>query len=238
MSQNTDKIISLYDGKLSAREVASILGLSSRYVRRIAQRHNLERLHVGAQPGKNNHRFVSGRRIDLDGYVLVTAPKDHPFQRLRKGRPGAGVIFEHRLVMERKMGRYLLPTEVVDHIDGLTLHNDPDNLRLFLSNGQHLQTTISGLPKNISASGKKNIASRYHRDGVLTPVDIYSLRRKRGDIRLLQILRTVLRFGMDSPFSLGTHRHLEKIGIDWSDGYNLALALDNLSERFLADLNL
>lgn len=235
MSKNTEKIISLYDGKTSSREIAALLGLSPRYVRRIATKHDLDRLHCGAQNGRKNHRYKSGRRIDLDGYVLVTAPNNHPFARKRPNRDN-WVIFEHRLVMECRLGRYLLPEEVVDHIDGLTLHNDPDNLRLFDRNGDHLHATISGLPKNISVSGRRNIELRNcpHKDR--PPVDIYSLRRKRGDVRLRQILLAALRFGIDSPFLLGTHRHLEKAGIDWSVHSNLEHAWDKLCQRWESDL--
>lgn len=237
MNENTQKIISLCDGKRSSVEIAKIVGVGPRYVRKLISRYNLEHLHRGAQHGEDNHQYVSGRRIDLDGYVLVTAPPNHPYARKRPNRNGC-IMFEHRLIMEKHLGRYLLPDEVVDHIDGLTLHNDPENMRIFPVNGLHLRETISGRPKEISESGRKNISLRYHPDADRKPVDIYYLRRKRGDVRLLQILRAAWKLGIDSPYLLGTHRHLEKIGIDWSDRYNLALAYDQLSERWLADLNL
>ena len=237
MNNNTQEIISLYDGTRSSVEVANIVGLSPRYVRKVAYLHNLDRLDCGAQPGQKNHRFVSGRRIDLDGYVLVTAPDNHPSARKRKNREN-WTIFEHRLVMERKLGRYLLPGEVVDHIDELTLHNDPSNLRLFDKNGDHLHETILGKKKQISQSGLQNIRLKHLLGSDLQPVDTYYLRRKRGDVRLMQILRAMLKLGKDSPYLLGTHRYLMQIGIGEFSHSTIELVLNDLLKRFAADLDL
>lgn len=49
-----------------------------------------------------------------------------------------GCIRYHRLVMEEKLGRYLEPWEVVDHINKDRQDNRPDNLRLFSSNSAHI----------------------------------------------------------------------------------------------------
>jgi hypothetical protein len=235
MTETIQRICSLYDGKVSSVEVAKQIGVSARYVRKIATRHGLSRLHCGAQEGKNNHQFVSGRRIDLDGYVLITAPKDHPFARQRTSRDGK-LIFEHRIILEGVLGRYLTEAVVVDHIDGLTLHNAPSNLRLFSKNGDHLRETITGLKKEISASGRRNILLRNDQSLNLKPVDIYDRRKKRGDVRLRQILLAALLFGIDSPYLLGTHFHLKKAHIDYFSRSSLELALAQLSKRWGEDL--
>jgi hypothetical protein len=235
MNENTKKIIELYDGKMSSKEIAGIVGLTDRYVRKVATKKDLSRLHCGAQPGQSNHQFVSGRRVDLDGYVLVTAPPDHPYARHRSHRQVL-LIFEHRLAVELQIGRPLLPGEVVDHKDGLTLHNDPSNLRFFDQNKDHLHETLKGRPKQISLSGQKNIRERNLPVEDRIPVDTYYLRRARGDVRLQQILLAALKLGIDSPFLLGTHRHLEKVGIDPSSRSMLEQELESLYRRYAEDL--
>ncbi len=43
----------------------------------------------------------------------------------------------HRVIMEHIIGRELLPTEVVHHIDGNKQNNSPENLQLFSSKAEH-----------------------------------------------------------------------------------------------------
>lgn len=49
-----------------------------------------------------------------------------------------GYVREHRLVMEKHLGRYLLLTEEIHHIDGNGLNNEIDNLKLMKSKSEHL----------------------------------------------------------------------------------------------------
>ena len=64
---------------------------------------------------------------------------------------------EHHLVMERVLGRPLLKTEVVHHIDNDILNNSPENLRLDSTNGVHLADTLAGKCPNWSEAGLRSI---------------------------------------------------------------------------------
>lgn len=235
MSPRAQRVVFLADGVRSARQIAELLGERPEFVKKVLRLHNLPRLGRGAQPGENNHQFVSGRRIDPDGYVLVTAPQDHPYARQRTNRR-TKLIFEHRLVLEQSLGRYLLPTEVVDHIDGLTLHNHPSNLRTFPSNGQHLRATISGKPHQVSAAGRQALRVRHLRLPDQPRVDTYYQRRERGDVRLRQILLAALQLGPASPYLYGTTYWTTKAGISLHDRPTIEHELERLSLRWEQDL--
>jgi hypothetical protein len=129
----------------------AIGGCSEEYVRETMVRNGIPRrpLHGGAHL-ERNHFWRGGRTIDKHGYVLVKA-NDHPHANR------TGYVREHRLVMERVLGRYLDPKEVVDHIDGNTSNNDPANLRLFASNADHLRATLTGKCPKWTEDGKRRI---------------------------------------------------------------------------------
>lgn len=79
---------------------------------------------------ENNPKWRGGRTHNQAGYILIKAD-GHP------NKDASGYVLEHRLVMEGKIGRYLLDSEVVHHINHNKKDNNPINLQLFASNSEH-----------------------------------------------------------------------------------------------------
>lgn len=234
LKRRAEAIRSLADGTRSVNDIARKLGLTHAQVKKTMYKFGIPRIGEGARAGDRNHQFVCGRRIDLSGYALVTVPSEHPYARSRPGRR-AKHMAEHRVVMEQTLGRYLLPEEVVDHIDGLTLHNAPENLRLFASNDAHLRETLAGLRPDWSATGRSNTETKRGRVADHERADTYGLRKARGDVRLRQMILAALQLGIDSPHLLGSHRHFEQAQIDPYSQTSLKHGLAQLESRYAED---
>ena len=93
---------------------------------------------------KKGHKpWNTGKRKGyIKGGYLNTYCPEHPLCNV------SGFVPEHRLVMEKHIGRFLTKEEVVHHKDGNKLNNIIGNLEI-LTNSKHvtLHKTIHGLSK-------------------------------------------------------------------------------------------
>ena len=113
--------------------------------------------HLIGKKGRRG-RWNGGRWKSTEGYVYIHAP-DHP-QRTQQG-----YILEHRYVMEKKLGRLLVPSESVHHINGIKDDNAPENLVVLTRQEHHRHHGHSSnlVPMN------KTLAAK-----------VWATRRKRG----------------------------------------------------------
>src|SRR5208283_5277057 len=80
--------------------------------------------------GKTSHWWKGGRTLSSDGYVMIWMPEHK--------RAHKGYIAEHIVIMELAIGRDILPTECVHHINQIRWDNYIGNLILFYSHIIHL----------------------------------------------------------------------------------------------------
>lgn len=145
------EVADLYLSGMSQKEVAEKIGVTRRIVEK-----SLKRTKTPQRPkvnyGVKNGAWKGGRKIDPDGYVLVRAT----------WHPSAvnGYVREHRLVMEKILGRFLDSKEVVHHRNGKRGDNRPENLLLFENNAVHLAVELMGRKPAWTEEGLRKIAGR------------------------------------------------------------------------------
>lgn len=94
------------------------------------------RRHGDVNGGKKNYEPIK----NADGYILIWMP-DHPAAYKPTNR-----VPEHRLVMEKIIGRYLLSGENVHHKNGVRDDNRPTNLELWTTSqpaGQRVEDLVA-----------------------------------------------------------------------------------------------
>ena len=118
------KIEDLIDSKKSIKEISKELSSSRETIRKTIRLHlNVKEIrkkivnNLVYKKGEENPRWKGGKEITKQGYVRVWIS--------RKER-----LFEHRMVMQRYLGRKLKNSELIHHINGIKTDNRIENLQI------------------------------------------------------------------------------------------------------------
>ncbi len=77
----------------------------------------------------NSPNWKGGKMICENRFYIYNP--QHP------NAPKRGYIHRYHLVAEKCLGRYLTKQEIIHHIDGNSLNDNPENLYLFSSHSEH-----------------------------------------------------------------------------------------------------
>ena len=104
-----------------------------------------------ANSGENSYRWKGGKRITNKGYVLILR-KEHP-----RAVINSGYVFEHDIIMEEHIGRYLRKGEVVHHKNGIKSDNRIENLLLMTASAH---SAYHNTYHHISDKGRYSISQK------------------------------------------------------------------------------
>lgn len=158
------------------KAVAAELGCASQTIGKLCKRHGIQSARRGPRGGSGHPNWKGGRTTDKSGYVLIWMDEHPQLRGARRAGGRGGYVREHRLVMERHLGRVLTDLEVVHHMNGVHDDNRIENLELFATNADHLRHELKGRVPNWTEDGKARI-----RAGVEKAAATNRRRRVAGD---------------------------------------------------------
>lgn len=107
-----------------ATAVATAMGVDRKTIAKALDHYGIYRRGPSDLRGEKAVNWKGGRRMTAQGYIAIYCP-DHP-----NAWPETNCVFEHRLVMEKHLGRHLDRDESVHHKDGDRTNNALSNLEL------------------------------------------------------------------------------------------------------------
>ena len=84
-----------------------------------------------AHKGPKHFNWKGGKKKTLEGYILIKK-WEHPFCDKN------GYVYEHRLIVEKYLKRYLKSKEKCHHINEIKDDNRIKNLMVFANHGYHI----------------------------------------------------------------------------------------------------
>ncbi len=123
------------------------LTCKNRYITRVKTQKYCK-LSCHERKGCKGNNWKGGRSNQTNGYILLLVP-DHP------NSYGIGYVLEHRLVMEKHLGRYLYKNEIVHHINYDKKDNRLENLQLFNDRNAHTKFHQEYDPQYSRNNGKQ-----------------------------------------------------------------------------------
>ena len=135
-----DAITHMYNMGLSCHKIAKVYKTTGQTIWSVLKAEGIKfspPSHLNSNPprGSKHPSWKGGRKRTSAGYIDIWSP-DHP------NVDKLGYVREHRLIMEQKIGRLLLKSEHVHHINGIRDDNRSENLELLSPANHNIRTTL------------------------------------------------------------------------------------------------